>query len=98
MNSLIIISGICYLIIGIFIGFFIATDRLIKSPEFKDKLEELREIRYEADRARTMHHVAKMMERVNSNLLLAMIDEFNKQVEAHTKKLKEEAKNAKNRL
>lgn len=76
-----------------FIGFFIATDRLIKTPEFRDKLEELREIRYEADRARTMFHVAKMMERVNKNLLLAMIDEFNKQVEAHTKKMKEEAKN-----
>lgn len=88
-----LVIGFCWLIIGIFIGFFIAMDRLVKSPELEAKLEDLREIRYEADRARTLHHVAKMMERVNRNLLLEIIEQFDKDVKEHLKGMKNEQQN-----
>ena len=87
--SLLLISGIAWLIVGFIVGNFVAINRLIHNPDFQERLDELREIRYEAERARTLHAVAKMMERVNRNLLLSMIEQFNKDVEAHLKKQKE---------
>lgn len=87
--SLLLISGLAWLIVGFIVGNFVAINRLIHNPDFQERLDELREIRYEAERARTLHAVAKMMERVNRNLLLSMIEQFNQDVEAHLKKQKE---------
>lgn len=90
-SSLILISGICYLLIGVFIGFYIATDRLVKNEELSDKLADLRKIRLEADRARTIYHVAKMLDKVNTNLLLEIFEEISKSREQALKKAKENA-------
>lgn len=87
--SLLLISGLAWLIVGFIVGNFVAINRLIHNPDFQERLDELREIRYQDERARTLHAVAKMMERVNRNLLLLMIEQFNKDVEAHLKKQKE---------
>lgn len=84
-SSIILISGLCWLAIGIVLGMMLATDRYIKSPEMQEKLEDLRKIRYEAERARTIYYVAKMMERVNRNLLLDIFKQIEKDVAERVK-------------
>jgi hypothetical protein len=85
-----IIVGLLYMFVGILIGFFIAIDRAVKSPELEARLDELREIRYEADKAKTIFHIAKMYDRVNKSLLTDLIDEFHRNVKDEIKKQKEE--------
>ena len=84
-SSLLLISGLAWLVVGFIFGNFIAINRLIHSDELKEKLEDLRTIRYEAEKAKTIFHVHKMMNRVNQNLLIEI---FN-QIEADLKKARE---------
>lgn len=71
---MLIIVGFLYMLVGIFIGFFLATRHMVNSPELEQRLEDLREIRYEADKAKTIFHIAKMYDRVNKKLLTDLID------------------------
>lgn len=91
--TLMLLVGLCWLAIGFILGNFVAINRLIHNEELKQKLEDLREIRYEADRARTLHHVAKMMERVNRNLLLEIIEQFDKDLKEHIRKVSQDKQN-----
>lgn len=77
-SSLLLVSGLAWLMVGIIVGNFIAINRLIHNFELQEKLEDLRKIRLEAERARTIYHVAKMMERVNQNLLLDIFKQIDK--------------------
>lgn len=80
-SSLLLISGLAWLVVGFIFGNFIAINRLIHSEELKAKLEDLREIRYEAERARTLNAVAQMLHRVNMNILNDILKEINRDMD-----------------
>ena len=86
------IVGFAWLAVGFILGTFVAMNRLVHNPELQEKLEDLRKIRYEADRAKTVYHVAKMMDRVNRNLLLSIFEQFDKDLKAHIEKMSKENK------
>lgn len=90
-SSILLISGLCWLGVGFILGNMVAINRLIHSEELKEKLADLRDLRYQADRAKTVYHVAKMLDRVNTNLLLEIFEEISKSREQALKKAKENA-------
>lgn len=80
-SSILLISGLAWLAVGFIIGNFAAIQRMIHSPELDEKLEDLRKIRYEADRAKTIFSLAKMFERVNKDLLGDLMEQLNRDLE-----------------
>ena len=72
-----IISALAWILVGFILGNFMAMNRLIHSEELNQKLEDLRKIRYEADKSKTISHLLKMITRVNANLLTELFEEMN---------------------
>ena len=76
------IVALAWFAVGMLAGFFIAINRIVNSPDLASKIEDLREIKYEAERAKTLFHLAKMLERVNRSLLEDLLKQVDKDLKA----------------
>jgi len=80
------IVGLVWFIIGFLLGSFKMYFDFTRDDEMADKISDLRELRYEAERTETLIAVTEMIGRVNRQLLIELFDEIIKTAELNEPK------------
>lgn len=80
VTFLLAVTGFCWLAIGFVLGTMATIHRTVNDEDLKEKLRELRKIRYQADKSHTVIHVMRMMERVNNNLMMDIFKQVDKEL------------------